>query len=148
MTLTSGNGKVYVTNRDSDTVSVISDVNTPPFTNQSLQDSWGFSASGIGPPFTEVGIMTFDGSGGCNVTSTLNTVGTVTGPSDSDTCTYSMSPNGTGSIAVQFSGDVFPELLVFAILERKTAEKKKADAQEMTFIGLGADGLRGSASRR
>ena len=54
-----------------------------------------------------------------------------------------MSPDGTGSIAVQFSDDPFPELLVFAILE-----KKLDDAQNITFISLDADGLRGSAKKR
>jgi hypothetical protein len=90
----------------------------------------------------EIGIMTFDGSGGCDISSTLNTDGTVTFPHDSQTCTYSMSPNGTGSIAVRFSGDVFPEFLVFAIVD-----KKMSDAQEITFIGLTADNVRGRANR-
>ena len=127
--LNSANGSFYVANVTSGTVSVIADVTTPPFTNESLKDSWGFSAGALSLPILEVGIMTFDGSGGCIITSTLNTSGTVTGPRNSETCTNSMSPNGTGSIAVQFSDDVFPVLLAFSILEGLGKKRDVATAQ-------------------
>jgi hypothetical protein len=79
---------------------------------QSLNGSYGYQ-SGFAPfPRGEVGVLTFDGAG--NVTSTGTSVAdgsargsgqpVLTGPITASTGTYSINPDGTGSMQLQGSG--------------------------------------------
>jgi hypothetical protein len=94
------------------------------FTVQSLRGNWGFSGSGtISPPTVPqitwgavVGILTFDGSGGCSMSNTANIGGTTTAQT-SQTCTYTVNPDGTGSIVAQFPGDPGPLPLSFVLVD-------------------------------
>ncbi len=83
----------------------------PMFTDRSVEGDWGWSGAGtlVFPvdseqvPTVGLGTTTFDGEGGCSVTSIVNVDGTIFGPVDSDTCTYSVNPDGTGSSVATFS---------------------------------------------
>jgi len=90
---------------------------TRVFTTRSIQGAWGWSAGygvvvppAVPEPLPTVGMGTvvFDGQGGCIVTSTLNQNGTVIGPVTSDSCTYTVNADGTGSSVTQFSDPQFP----------------------------------------
>jgi len=90
---------------------------TRTFTTRSIQGAWGWSAGygvvvppAVPEPLPTVGMGTvvFDGQGGCIVTSTLNQNGTVIGPVTSDSCTYTVNADGTGSSVTQFSDPQFP----------------------------------------
>jgi hypothetical protein len=82
------------------------------FTNKSLKGTWGFSG-GIGYlvppevpealPAVGLGIVTFDGAGECQVSNTINLNGELFGPFSSDSCTYSVNPDGTGTSVAEFS---------------------------------------------
>ena len=87
------------------------------FTNRSIKGTWGFS-SGIGylvPPAVPealpsvgLGIVTFDGTGECTVSNTVNLNGETFGPFSSDSCTYSVNPDGTGTSVAEFSAGPAP----------------------------------------
>jgi hypothetical protein len=87
------------------------------FTDRSIKGTWGFS-SGIGylvPPAVPealpavgLGIVTFDGTGGCTVSNTVNLNGETFGPFSSDSCTYSVNPDGTGTSVAEFSEGPVP----------------------------------------
>ncbi len=95
------------------------------FTNRSIEGKWGFSAQGtILPPAVPVptvaaavGILEFDGVGGCSITDTANLGGTIIGPLTSETCTYSVNPDGTGTGSFAFPGDLEPTPLSFVITD-------------------------------
>jgi hypothetical protein len=86
--------------------------NHPRYTNRSIQGIWGFSSQlamflppGGGPPVPTAGVgrISFDGKGGCSVTSVVNVNGqTVT--SQSSSCSYSVSPDGMGTSQAVFPG--------------------------------------------
>jgi hypothetical protein len=81
------------------------------FTNQSLRGAYGFVASGFvseaTTPAVRAGIFTFDGAGGCSVVSVAN-VGTAGSASqNSTTCTYSVNPDGTGTLTADIPVNVF-----------------------------------------
>lgn len=101
-----------------------------PFTEQSIKGAWGFSGNFgmiVSPdnpdpvPSAAVGRVLFDGKGGCSVTTTVNVNGTIVGPMSSDTCTYSVNPDGTGTSVAEFPGDPFnePASVSFVIVDRK-----------------------------
>ena len=88
------------------------------FTNESIEGTYGFSASGnlinFGPakltgPFNSVGLDTFDGHGGCTVTSFAANLPPPVGPvpeTTSTACTYKVNPNGTGTKTFTFPNSV------------------------------------------
>lgn len=102
------------------------------FTNRSIQGDWGFSASGTilppalpaATPAAAVGIMTFDGMGGCSISDTIN-IGGTSASRTSTTCTYNVNPDGSGSLSALFPGDPGPTPLSFVIVDK---------AKEIRFI--------------
>lgn len=79
------------------------------FTLQSLRGAWGFSASGtlgpgiVGPaavPAAAVGLIDFDGVGGCTETAKLNAGAVI--PLISTACSYTVTSDGFGSLTVTF----------------------------------------------
>ena len=86
------------------------------FGNRSLKGYYGFNSSysafvATGPsqpvvpalPFASMGRISFDGEGGCKVSS----IGNVNGqsiPSTSSSCSYSVNPDGTGTSEAVFPG--------------------------------------------
>jgi hypothetical protein len=88
----------------------------PGFSNRSLKGSYGFNSSygllvatapnqPVVPPLPIVGMgrITFDGDGGCNVTSIANLNGQ-SSPSTSSSCSYSVSPDGIVTSEAVFPG--------------------------------------------
>lgn len=83
----------------------------PEFTERSIHGSWGYAgnfAMVVPPavpepvPSAAMGTLYFDGKGGCYVTTTINIGGTIFGPADSDTCTYKVNKDGTGTSVAEF----------------------------------------------
>lgn len=76
------------------------------FTLQSLRGAWGFSASGtLGGGTVQaaaVGLITFDGVGGCVDEARLNAGGTVVALT-SVTCSYTVNSDGTGTLIATFA---------------------------------------------
>lgn len=81
------------------------------FNEQSIEGYWGFSgdfgmivppAAPQPLPSAALGTIFFDGRGGCSVTATINTNGSILGPQTSKTCTYSVNPDGTGKSVAEF----------------------------------------------
>lgn len=97
------------------------------FTNKSIQGDWGFSAAGtivppalpVAAPAAAVGIMTFDGMGGCSISDTIN-IGGTSASRTSSTCTYSVNADGSGSLSALFPGDPGPTPLSFVIVDNRT----------------------------
>jgi hypothetical protein len=95
------------------------------FTNQSLEGKWGFSDQGtlVPPavpepiPAVSVGIVDLDGEGNCTSSDRLNLNGTDIGPRTFDTCSYSVNPDGTGSVTLTIEGDPEPVSLFFVIVD-------------------------------
>jgi hypothetical protein len=105
------------------------------FSEQSIEGRWGFSGDFgmIVPPSAPQpvptaalsaapaghGTVVFDGKGGCVVTTTINANGTIIGPLASNTCTYSVNPDGTGKSVAEFSGAPFngPSTVTFVIVD-------------------------------
>ena len=95
------------------------------FTNESIKGRWGLSAQGmVLPPAVPVptlavavGIVDFDGVGGCSITDTLNLGGTKIGPLTTKTCTYSVNSNGTGTLSFAFPDDPGPTPVSFVIVD-------------------------------
>jgi hypothetical protein len=97
------------------------------FTNQSLEGKWGFSdqATLVPPavpepiPAVSVGIVDLDGEGNCTGSDRLNLNGTDIGPRTFDTCSYSVNPDGTGSITVTIEDDPAPVSLFFVTVDKE-----------------------------
>ncbi len=100
------------------------------FDNRSVQGRWGWSGRGslVPPavpeavPTAGAGTVTFDGRGECSVATMVNVNGTFFGPATSDTCTYSVNVDGTGSSVATFSTLPFaggPAVVSFVIVDRK-----------------------------
>lgn len=86
------------------------------FSTRTLKGSYGFNSSfsmfvASGPnqplspalPFASMGRISFDGAGGCSVSS----IGNVNGqsiPSTSSSCSYTVNPDGTGTSDAVFPG--------------------------------------------
>ncbi len=98
------------------------------FTNESIEGDWGFSASGTivppavptNTPAAAVGIMSFDGTGGCSFTDQINIGGAAIPPVGFRTsidCSYAVNSNGTGTVSVTFPGDPGPTPLTFVIID-------------------------------
>jgi hypothetical protein len=78
------------------------------FTEKSLKGTWGFSTAGtlLTPapvPAAAVGLLIFDGSGGCSSEAKLNAGGAVL-VLTADTCSYTVNANGTGTQLSTFPG--------------------------------------------
>jgi hypothetical protein len=96
------------------------------FSERSIQGTWGFSGESgmvVPPavpqpvPTAAMGIVVFDGKGGCSVTSTVNVNGTILGPLTSLTCTYSVNADGTGTSVAEFAGQPL-STVAFVIVDR------------------------------
>ncbi len=116
------------------------------FSSKSIEGEWGFSASGtivppalpVATPAAAVGVITFDGGGGCFFSDTIN-IGGTSGSRTSTTCAYSVDPDGTGTISVLFPGDPGPTPLSFVIVN---------DMQEIRFIRTDLGVASGVAKRQ
>jgi hypothetical protein len=88
----------------------------PGFSNRSIKGSYGFNSSyavlvATGPnqpavpplPFAGMGRITFDGDGGCTVSSIGNVNGQAI-PSTSTSCTYTVNPDGSATSEAVFPG--------------------------------------------
>ena len=78
------------------------------FDNKDLRGTFGFKAAGflfVGPtshtPASAVGLNTYDGAGGCESESLLNSGGTVL-PLSSVSCTYTVNADGTATQQTSF----------------------------------------------
>lgn len=113
---------------------------------RSLRRTYGFSASGtILPPAVPsptpavaVGLMTFDGEGNCTIADTINIGGTVA-VRGATPGTYTVDPDGTGTITVAFPGDPGPTPLSFVIVE---------NAHELRFVRTDLGVAEGVAKRQ
>jgi hypothetical protein len=80
------------------------------FSRRSLKGTYGFSGSGTVAGGTVqagiVGLNSFDGAGGCDVTVRLNAGGTVI-PLSAAECSYTVNADGTGQIHVTFDHPMF-----------------------------------------
>lgn len=80
------------------------------FTLKSVEGSWGFSGDGVlaapAPddrlPIAGIGVVTFDGHGGCEISASNNVNGEVF-PIQSEVCTYTVNPDGTGVSDASFA---------------------------------------------
>ena len=96
------------------------------YSNRSIQGKWGFGVNGHGvavperAPSVAVGTATFDGMGGCMITLTINVNGTLIGPIPSQSCTYTVNPDGTGLVEVYYGASEFPDPIrgLFVIVDR------------------------------
>src|SRR5262249_55239884 len=77
---------------------------------RSLKGTYGFNGSGTlaggTVPAGFVGLNSFDGAGGCDVTVRLNAGGTVI-PLSAAECSYTVNADGTGQIHVTFDHPTF-----------------------------------------
>ncbi len=97
------------------------------FSERTIRGRWGFNGLGrIVPPAFDppaeaaaVGIMTFDGEGGLRIDDVININGTAIGPRTSTSGSYTVNPDGTGEMVVQFIGDPGPTPLSFVIVDRR-----------------------------
>ena len=123
------------------------DGDPPSFTLGSIAGAWGFSAFGVimppgashGMHVAAVGIMTFDGAGGCTITDTINFGGLALPDRVSDGCVYDVNPDGSGTILADFAGDPAPVPLSFTIVDR---------ARTLHFIRTDAGIASGIAQRQ
>ncbi len=98
------------------------------YSEKTIQGTWGFSGSGtLYPPlvseptlFSNVGTSYFDGNGDCSVTFSANSDGSLVGPVTSDTCTYTVNPDGTGSGIATFTDPYAPpsSSILFVIVDQ------------------------------
>ena len=94
---------------------------------ESIRGRWGFSAQGtIVPPAAPapmpaaaMGIMTFGRDGSCSIADTININGFTASRTSLD-CTFSVNPDGTGSLVAFFAGDPGPTPLAFVIVSHKS----------------------------
>jgi hypothetical protein len=102
------------------------------FTEKSLQGTYGFSAEGvIVPPLAPedttipavvVGIMTFDGEGGCSISDTANLGGessSNTTDAEGGSCTYTVNSDGTGTIEAVLLPNPGDTPLSFVIINKR-----------------------------
>lgn len=76
-----------------------------PFSLKSLEGSYALLADGRIPgvgAVVAIGVFGFDGEGGCTFTETLNIVGGGGVERTADGCTYTVNPDGTGTITEVF----------------------------------------------
>ncbi|MEM9442178.1 MAG: hypothetical protein AAGA73_17185 [Pseudomonadota bacterium] len=81
----------------------------PGFTLQSIKGSWGFSGDGIlaaaNPddrlPIAGIGVVTFDGEGGCEIVG-INNLNGMALEATSEFCSYTVNPDGTGKSEATF----------------------------------------------
>jgi hypothetical protein len=71
-----------------------------------------------------VGLNSFDGAGGCRITARLNQGGVVN-PLTTATCSYTVNPDGTGTIDVTFNELPVPFRSDFVIVDQ---------AKELLFV--------------
>lgn len=99
----------------------------PPLKGESMRGTWGFSASGtILPPAASaptpavaVGVMTFDPqTRDCVIVDTINIGGTRLSRT-SESCTYSLTADGRGSIVAGFPGDPALTPLEFVLVDKE-----------------------------
>ncbi len=120
------------------------------FTDKTINGTWGFSASGTivppalpsSTPAAAVGIIEFDGHGGCTFVDQINIGGTSipsTGFRTSAFCSYGVNSDGTGTISVSFPSDPAPTPLTFVIID---------NAKEIQFIRTDAGVATGVAKRQ
>jgi hypothetical protein len=108
------------------------------FSNRSLKGSFGFNSSygllvASGPnqpvvpplPFTGMGRITFDGQGGCLVSSIGNVNGQAV-PSTSTSCSYSVNPDGTGTSEAVFPGTPIADPIPIAFVITDGAKEFRA----------------------
>ena len=93
------------------------------FSQRSLRGTYGFSGSGTLAGGTVqaavVGLNSFDGSGGCQITARFNVGGMVTSLTTA-TCSYTVNPNGTGFIRATFTQPPFgPFRSDFVLVDNK-----------------------------
>lgn len=94
------------------------------YSAKSLSGSWGFTSSGTAlPPYAPstlpvavVGLLTFDGRGGCTVSETIN-AGGQSFSQTSSSCTYTVQPDGTGTLLAQTPGGASP--IAFVITDNR-----------------------------
>ena len=118
------------------TAPVVADTEHRVFTNKSIEGRWGFSAQGTilpptlpdATPAAAVGTMNFDGSGGCSITDTENIGGFIIGPQTTETCVYSVNPDGTGTLSFTFPGDPEPGLVAFVMVNKREVFDIRADS--------------------
>ena len=98
------------------------------FTLRSLKGVYGFSGSGtLGDGAVQaavVGLNSFDGAGGCDITARFNNGGTVVSLTTA-VCTYTVNRNGTGMITVTFNELPIPFMSDFVIVDH---------AKELLFV--------------
>lgn len=93
------------------------------FSNRSLRGAYGFLASGTlnGNAAIAVGRYTFDGDGTCTQSQTVNVSGVTPGgigPIVATACSYTVQPDGTGTITLAVPGfGAFH--LAFVIVDKK-----------------------------
>lgn len=116
------------------------------FDERSLRGTYGFSAAGtILPPAlpqptpaVAVGTMTFDGRGACSISDTIN-IGGTSASRTSTSGTYSVAPDGSGTMAVTFAGEPGPTPLAFVIVDH---------TKELRFIRTDLGVAEGVATRQ
>jgi hypothetical protein len=92
------------------------------YSNRSMAGTWGFSsiATVVPPavpaqtPAAAVGIMSFDGRGGCTISETFN-AGGFSGSQTSTSCSYSVNPDGSGTLSAQTPGG--PAAVSFVLVD-------------------------------
>ncbi|HEY7495895.1 MAG TPA: hypothetical protein VIH59_32925 [Candidatus Tectomicrobia bacterium] len=97
------------------------------FTNGSMQGTWGFAATGTlllsgepaAIPLVALGLLHFDGTGICSIAATANING-ASAPHASTTCTYTVDPNGIGSLSAVFPETPEPATVAFVIVHNET----------------------------
>jgi len=95
------------------------------YSAKSLRGSWGFTSSGTAlPPYAPsalpvavVGVLTFDGGGGCTVSETIN-AGGQSFSQRSTSCAYTVQPDGSGTLQAQTPAGTSP--IAFVITDNRT----------------------------
>lgn len=116
------------------------------FDAASVEGDWGFSASGTilppalpaATPAVAVGTLSFDGIGSCTLSDTIN-IGGVSASRTSTSCSYTVNPDGTGTITVLLPGDPGPTPLSFVLVDK---------ARELRFIRTDLGVASGVAKRQ
>jgi len=124
------------------------------FDNETIEGTFAFSAHGVvdtavvvtqtftipaGTSVVTTGIITFNEDGTCVSTATTNVGGFTIPPSPSASCTFSVNPDGTGTLQVINTGSPFaPVNLAFSIV----------DQDEFLVITTDELGLSGVAKRQ
>jgi hypothetical protein len=116
------------------------------FTNGSTQGTWGFSATGtillsgepVAVPLVALGLIHFDGTGVCAIAATANINGS-SAPHASTRCTYTVHPDGTGSLSALFPETPVPATVAFVIVNNET---------ELRFISTDVGVVSGVAQKQ